>query len=84
MSNYSNDIEERKERRERRKASREKLSGFVYDLAKLVFAGLVVGGISPIFTDANMTSVNAYIIVIGLFFTFVLAYIANLIMNKIK
>lgn len=82
MSNFSNELEERKELKEKKKASREKLAGFFYDIAKLVFAGLVVGGISPIFTDIIPTAVNGAIVVIGIIITVILALLANRIMNN--
>lgn len=43
MGNYTKQIEAREERKERDKTSRETLGKFFYDLAKLSFAGLVVG-----------------------------------------
>lgn len=43
MSNFSRQIEKREERKEKDKVSRETLGKFFYDLAKLSFAGLVVG-----------------------------------------
>ena len=43
MGNYMKQTEAREERKERDKTSRETLGKFFYDLAKLSFAGLVVG-----------------------------------------
>lgn len=43
MGNYTQQIEKRQERKERDRTSRETLGKFFYDLAKLSFAGLVVG-----------------------------------------
>ena len=43
MSNFSRQVEKREERKEKDKVSRETLGKFFYDLAKLSFAGLVVG-----------------------------------------
>ena len=48
MSNYSRLQEVKKENKEKDKVRREKLAGLFFDLAKLSFAGLVVGGVSTI------------------------------------
>lgn len=82
MSSFSEVAEEKKEQRERKRASREKLAGFFYDIAKLVFAGLVVGGISPIFTDAAPTFANTVIVVGGVILTIFMALLANRVMNN--
>lgn len=64
------------ENKDKYKLRREKLSGYVYDLSKLVFAGLVIGGISPIFHDGyDMASLG--IVAFGLVTTLLLAKIAN-------
>lgn len=44
MGNWSKVQEEKKEGKEKDKVRREKLAGFFFNLAQLVFAGLVVGG----------------------------------------
>ena len=36
---------------QRNNLRREKLAGFFFDLAKLIFAALVLGGLSPLLTD---------------------------------
>lgn len=41
--------EEKKE--ERKRTVRDKLAGYIYDVSKLVVAGLVIGGISPVFSS---------------------------------
>ena len=59
---------------------REKLASFFYDISKLVFAGLVVGGISPIFTDVS-SEINYYLVITGIFLTIVFAAFANWILK---
>lgn len=44
MGKWNIQQEMKLENRERRKVRRENLSKFFYDLAKLVFAGVVIGG----------------------------------------
>lgn len=80
--NWSELQKSKAEVKEKKRAGREKLAGFFYDLSKLVFAGLVVGGISPIFTDLAPTAANIVIIVSGMALTIALAYFANRIMNN--
>lgn len=81
-SNWSEQQKAMIEAKEKKRAGREKLAGFFYDLAKLVFAGLVIGGISPIFTDLAPTDANIVIIASGMALTIALAYFANRIMNN--
>ena len=80
MSNFSRQMEERKDRKENDKTRREKLAGFFYDLAKLCFEGLVVGSLISYSNDG----VNMYEItktVFGIASTMVLSKIANEILK---
>lgn len=82
MGSWSEQQEARKEGKEQDKVRREKLAGFFYDTAKLVFAGLVVGGLSPLFKRGSVFSVNEWaLIVLGLIFTGCLAGFANRILK---
>lgn len=80
MSNFSKQIDERKERKEKDKTRREKLAGFFYDLAKITFAGLVIGVLSPILSGANEVS-DWYSVTIGIILTILSAMLANKILN---
>lgn len=51
MGSWSKEQEEKKEVKEKDKTRREKLAGYFFDLAKLSFAGLVVGGMVSIKLD---------------------------------
>ena len=62
MGTYTKQIEQRQERKEKDKVRREKLAGFFYDLAKLSFAGLVIGGITPAFSKEEFTGVSMMLI----------------------
>ena len=80
MSNFSRQMEERKDRKDKDKTRREKLAGFFYDLAKLCFGGLVVGSLISYSNDG----VNMYEItktVFGIASTMVLSKIANEILK---
>lgn len=82
MGNWSKVQEEKKEGKEKDKVRREKLAGFFFNLAQLVFAGLVVGGLSPLFKGEFLYSVNEWaVIMAGLFFTGCLAGFADRILK---
>lgn len=82
MGSWSEQQEARKEGKEQDNVRREKLAGFFYDIAKFVFAGLVVGGLSPLFKREFVFSVNEWaLIVLGLIFAGCLASFANRILK---
>ena len=58
----------------------EKLAGYLYDISKLIFGGIVLAGLSPIFTDATI-SMNYPVIISGLFASVILAVISNQILK---
>ena len=80
MGNYTKQIEVKKERKERDRTRREKLAGFFYDLAKITFAGLVIGVLSPFLSGENEAS-DLYSITIGIVLTILSAMLANKIMK---
>lgn len=74
--------EEKKE--ERKKAVRDKLAGYIYDVSKVVIAGIVVGGISPVFSNGELTASSVAIVICGTVIAVFLAYFAYRIMHNIK
>lgn len=64
MGNFSAQQELRKEAREKDKSRKENLGKFFYDLAKLSFAGLVIGGITPWISKGDEL-VNPYGLILG-------------------
>ena len=79
-SNWSEQHENRRERREKDKISREVLGKFFYDLAKLVFTAMaLVGGVALIIGGFQV--VQAVLLLLGLGLTYVLAYIGYNILN---
>lgn len=81
MGNWSEQQENRRERRERDKTSRETLGKFFYDLAKLVFTAMaLVGGVSLIINEAQIKQVA--LLATGVFFTSMLAYIGYKIIKN--
>lgn len=81
MGSWSKEQEEKKEVKEKDKTRREKLAGYFFDLSKLSFAGLVVGGMVSIKLDSVDYSMDVYRAVVGCVFTISLARIANIILK---
>lgn len=58
---------------------RDKLAAFFFDLAKLVFAALAIGGITPLISgDGN---VNWVVAMVGVAVTCLLAFVGNRILK---
>ncbi len=72
--------EAKKEVKDKDKTRREKLASYFFDLSKLVFAALVLGGITPLFTNAS-NEINWTTIVLGIFSTYIFANFANRILK---
>ncbi len=70
-----------RERKECERSRKENLSKFFYDLAKLTFAGVVIGGIIPLFQKPNDLS-QWSMVVTGVFSTAMIAYFANNILKN--
>ena len=78
MGNFSKMQEEKKERKEKDNTRREKLASYFFDLSKLSFAGLVIGGIVSIKPEMDVT-VEGCRVVFCIIYTFVLARMGNVI-----
>lgn len=80
MSNWEK-LQDVKRRFSRRDLSRrENLGKFFYDLAKVAFAGLVVGGVAPLYANMD-NSDNWYVVFAGTVFTIIFAWIGNKILK---
>lgn len=81
MGNWEKKQEEKAERKDRDKVSRETLGKFFYDLAKLVFTAMaLVGGVSLIIEEPQ--SKQVILLMAGLCFTTLLAYIGFIILKR--
>lgn len=80
MGNWSERQEAKKEVKEKDKTRREKLAGYFFDLSKLVFAAMVLGGITPLFTNISK-EINWATITLGIFSTYIFANFANRILK---
>ena len=71
-----------KETKEKERSSRENLGKFFYDLAKTSFAAMVAADLVSFFlTDADSTML-ALLLVLGVFFTSIFAYLGYFIIKK--
>lgn len=68
------------DRRERELRRREKMSGFFYDLAKLIFGGLVLTVIVPLATNAETPAMWG-VFTVGTLLTIASASLANNLMR---
>lgn len=69
-----------RDEKDKTKSRKEKLADYFYDLSKLTFAALVLGGLSSIITD-NFSSVNIILMICGAIFTYITAFLANRILK---
>lgn len=66
---------------EREKVRREKKASYYYDMSKLCFGGLVVGGAMQIPNSDNIVSIAVFPI-LGIISTLLFSLIANKILRK--
>ena len=62
------------------KSRKEKLANYFYDLSKLTFAALVLGGMSSLYTD-DFKPYTIYVVIAGLVLTYITAFSANRILK---
>ena len=80
MGKWSEQQEQLKEERTRNTTRREKLAGFFFDLAKLCFATVVLGGFTPFLANSDV-NIRWEGVVCGVVVTYVFAFIANRILK---
>lgn len=81
MGTWSEKQLKKQEAKEKDKLRRDKLASYFYDSSKLILAGVVIGGLTPIYTH-NTEVVNWGVIWIGLLVTILLAWIGNIILKQ--
>lgn len=80
VGNWERQQEVRQATRERERIGRETLGKFFYDLAKLTFATMVLGGMVSVITD--FSKINYWTLMAsGFVFTFALAYLGRRILK---
>lgn len=80
MGNWLEKQTMKQEAKEKDKIRREKLASYFYDSSKLILAGVVIGGLTPIYTH-DTEDVNWGVIWIGSVATILLAWIGNKILK---
>lgn len=80
MGNWEKQQGEKHEFKERDKTRREHLGKFFFDLAKVTFAGLVIGSFT-LFNESSTEVATAYNIVGGCFATSLFAWGGNRILK---
>ena len=80
MGNFIKQQEERKDAKERDRLRRDKIAGYFFNLSQLTFVALVLGTITPIYTN-NEYGINWYMLSVGLALTIVLANIGSKILK---
>lgn len=80
MENFEETRKAKEEVRKKNDVRKEKIAGYFFDLSKLSFAGMVIGGITPLFTNTD-NEVNYFTSFIGLVSTYIFAFTANRILK---
>ena len=81
MGNWAEQKEIKKELRERDRQTKDTIAKYFLDLSKLVFAAIVLGGFTPIFTDITMP-VNWKIVCVGALSTVFLAVLGYRVLKQ--
>lgn len=76
MGNWEKQQGEKHEFKERDKTRREHLGKFFFDLAKVTFAGLVIGSFT-LFNESSMDIINVSKSIGGGISTFIFAWLGN-------
>lgn len=74
MGNFTKLQEEQRDAKEKAKLKRETLGKFFYDLAKIVFTGLVIGGVISIASGQYVLN-NSILLMLGIIATYILVHI---------
>lgn len=80
MGNWSERQEAKKEVKEKNKVRKEKLAGYFFNLSQLTFVALVLGGVTPLYTNSEI-GISYYVLIAGTALTVILASIGNLILK---
>lgn len=70
-----------RDEKDKMKTRKEKLAGYFYDLSKLIFTAMVLGGMSPLITGDFNPIYNSCMIIVGLISAYLTAYLANRILK---
>lgn len=80
MGDFEENRKTKEETKKRNDVRKEKIAGYFFDLSKLSFAGLVIGSMTPLFTNID-NGFNWYSTLFGIITTYVFALFANRILK---
>lgn len=80
MSNWSEQQKRQGEVKEKNRVRKEKLAGFFFDIAKLTYAGMVIGVVIPLLSDFDNTK-SWFAASFGMLLTAASATLANKILK---
>ena len=69
-----------RDEKDKTKSRKEKLADYFYDLSKLIFAAMVLGGMSSLYTG-DFKPFILYIMSAGMALTYITAFLANRILK---
>ena len=69
-----------RDEKDKMKSRKEKLADYFYDLSKLIFAAMVLGGLSSLYTGEFKPFI-LYIMSAGMALTYITAFLANRILK---
>ena len=72
--------ENKEEVRKKNDVRKEKIAGYFFDLSKLSFAGMVIGGFTPLLSNLN-NEANWLSAICGIITTYTFAFFANRILK---
>ncbi len=81
MGTFSKQQKSREEQKSKEKVRIDNLGKFVYDLAKLIFAAIVLGGVLPLYSDISNVA-NWAKVISGFCLTTLLGLYANYILKQ--
>ena len=62
------------------KTRKEKLASYFYDMSKLIFTAMVLGGMSSLYTD-EFKPYTIPVVIAGVILTYITAFVANRILK---
>lgn len=80
MGTFDENRKSKEEIKKKNDIRKEKIAGYFFDLSKLSFAGMVIGGLSPLLSNLN-DSANWITAVGGIISTYGFAFFANRILK---
>ena len=80
MGTFDENKKAKEEIKKKNDIRKEKIAGYFFDLSKLSFAGMVIGSMTPMFTNID-NGVNWYSTIFGVITSYVFAFFANRILR---